>query len=499
MGSLTVRTKDPDTRSARARLVARLAALPAAARARLQPERGSVLIEVMVGAVILAIATAAILDGLDGAQATGSRNKARSVAAALAEQDQERMRSMVVLDLVDMIGTPQTRTVTVRGVDYTVKSTATWAPDNGGVISCSNNTRTASNVRILSEVTAPATRGVVDEVSLVTPPAGTVAEGLGRAIVKVLDRTGAGTSGLTVNLSGTASYSAATNSLGCAVFSFIPVGNYTASVGGTGLVDWNGNLPATASLTVTEGGSVTVPLELDQKAEIRANFDTKVGANAAIAAKSQWLTILNSKLSVGQKTIEAVPNGTPNTLITAGNLFPFVDGYSAYAGQCPTNDPSQAPTNNSSALQQFTTAPNGIVTTPKVRVPAINVRVVSASGSAVNGARVFVTTADAGCTNTFPLQLSANVNGISGSLSEPGFPYGTYRICAQTSATAGPHGHADVYASGYDSRSTSTIANETSTNLVNDVVSNNNANGNTTSTTTNGAIRIRLNRNGLCH
>jgi hypothetical protein len=422
------------------------------------------------------------------------------VAAALAEQDQERMRSMVVLDLVDMIGTPQTRTVNVRGVNYTVTSTATWAPDNGGIISCSNNTRTASNVRILSEVTAPATRGVVDEVSLVTPPAGTVADGLGRAIVKVLNRDGDGTSGVTVSLSGTGSYSATTNSLGCAVFSFIPVGSYTATVSGTGLVNWQGTLPATASLSVTEGGSVTVPLELDQAAEFRANFDTKVGSNAAVNAKSQWLTMLNSKLSVGQKTWQATPAGAPNTLITAGSLFPFLDGYAVYAGQCETNDPSQPPANNSTFLQTITTGRGAIVTLPKVRVPAINVRVVQANGTtAVNNARVFVTTADSGCTNVFPFQASANVNGISGSLSEPGYPYGTYRICAQTTATAGPHGHADVYAGGYDSRSTSTIANETSTNLVNDVVSNVLRDGNSTNTTTNGAIRIRLNRNGVCH
>ena len=46
------------------------------------------LIEVMVGALILAITTTAVLNGLDGAQKTGGRNKARSVAAALAEQDQ---------------------------------------------------------------------------------------------------------------------------------------------------------------------------------------------------------------------------------------------------------------------------------------------------------------------------------------------------------------------------------------------------------------------------
>ena len=66
----------------------------------LRPERGSMLIEVMVGALILAITTTAVLNGLDGAQKTGGRNKARSVAAALAEQDQERMRSLPVADLL---------------------------------------------------------------------------------------------------------------------------------------------------------------------------------------------------------------------------------------------------------------------------------------------------------------------------------------------------------------------------------------------------------------
>ena len=66
------------------------------------------LIEVMVGALILAITTTAVLNGLDGAQKTGGRNKARSVAAALAEQDQERMRSMPVADLLPYVATPYT-------------------------------------------------------------------------------------------------------------------------------------------------------------------------------------------------------------------------------------------------------------------------------------------------------------------------------------------------------------------------------------------------------
>ena len=69
------------------------------------------LIEVMIGALILAITTTAVLNGLDGAQKTGGRNKARSVAAALAEQDQERMRSMPVAQLLPYIATPYSRPV----------------------------------------------------------------------------------------------------------------------------------------------------------------------------------------------------------------------------------------------------------------------------------------------------------------------------------------------------------------------------------------------------
>src|SRR5918998_3326520 len=175
---------DPDKRSCRARLRARLASACAAGRARLRSQGGSMLIEVMVGAVVLAIATTAILSGIDGAQGTGARNKARSVAAALAEQDQERMRTMRVSDLA---GYSQIRTVEVRGVDYTVKSSASWAVESGGAISCSNTSKTSANIRILSEVTSPLTRGTVDQVSLVTPPAGTFAPGEGRAIVKVVN------------------------------------------------------------------------------------------------------------------------------------------------------------------------------------------------------------------------------------------------------------------------------------------------------------------------
>jgi type II secretory pathway pseudopilin PulG len=486
-----VRLKDPDKRPW---------------RSRLREQRGSVLVEVMVGAVVLSIATAALLNGIDGAQSAGTKNKARSTAAALAEQDQERMRSLPVATLA---GYSNTRTASVKGVNYTVTSSTQWVTDQGGPISCSNNNKTAANIRITSAVTANAYTGVVDEVSLVTPPPGTFAPGEGRAIVKVNGASGAAVSGAGVSLTGPSSYSGTTNSLGCAVFPFVAQGAYTATVSGGSLVDWQGNSSATKAIGVTAGTSTTISLEMDTAAEIRAIFDTVVNGTT-VAAKSPSLTLGNAKLSVGAKTFPTSP-GAPVTNINAQNLFPFTDGYGAFAGQCSTNNPALAPTSNNSLLPVYTPTPGQVLTmttSNDVRVPSINVQVVTASGSAVSNttpATVIVKTADSGCTNTFPTQTTTSktygTTTYTATLPEPGFPYGTYRICAQTSPTAGPHGHADIYNSftgGYDAKSTSTVAAETATNRVDDLVSNTAAGGNSATPSTNGHIRIRLNRSGVC-
>src|SRR5262245_33024664 len=84
----------------------RLSAVPFA----LLNERGSLLIEVMAGAMLVALIAMAVLAGFDGAFATSGKNKARSVAATLAEQDIERMRSYTS---VELSGYSETQTKTV--------------------------------------------------------------------------------------------------------------------------------------------------------------------------------------------------------------------------------------------------------------------------------------------------------------------------------------------------------------------------------------------------
>src|ERR1700742_1919121 len=97
-------------------------------------EAGFALVEVIVAAAVLAIVALAVLSGIDGATAASAREKARAVAANLAEQDQERMRSMPVEVLRNP---PQSGTIKIDGVAYDVKSEAKWITDDlGGEPKC---------------------------------------------------------------------------------------------------------------------------------------------------------------------------------------------------------------------------------------------------------------------------------------------------------------------------------------------------------------------------
>jgi hypothetical protein len=223
---------------------------------------------------------------------------------------------------------------------------------------------------------------------------------------------------------------------------------------------------------VTQATSTTASLEMDTPAEIRAIFDTSVNGTVVTGQKSQWITLMNSKLTVGKKLVDA---GSALTTVPATGLFPFLDGYQIYAGQCTANNPATSP--NTGTLGTWSPTPGQILTmgaANDIRLPSINVRVVSSqTGSpptAINGATVKVYTADSGCANTFTSQLTNS----SGAILLPGYPYGKYTVCAQS---GGRRGFADV-----NPYTTSTSVNETVNNFA--------PGGNTTTYANTGAIRI---------
>src|SRR3954465_6875336 len=101
----------------------------AVGRAALADERGWALVETLVSAVLLIVIALAITSSLDTASRASAENKQRSVAAALAEQDQERMRGMDASALSNYH--PAARNVTTPdGGVYAVTSRSDWIRDS---------------------------------------------------------------------------------------------------------------------------------------------------------------------------------------------------------------------------------------------------------------------------------------------------------------------------------------------------------------------------------
>ncbi len=263
------------------------------------------LIEVMVGAIVLAIATAAVLDGIDGAQDTGRRNKERSVSATLAQQDIERLRAMPVTALSNFT---QTRNVDMAGVLYTVASRTDWVRDASGVVSCTDDSTQAEYLKIVSTASSPASSDFpVSETTLLTPPPGAFSANVGTAAVKLTDRLGKPLSGVTVRLSGPQSLTGTTNDLGCAIFGHIPTGDYSAEAP-TGYVSWPGEVPATSSVTVGAGKTNLTNMEIEEPGSLKAIF--KVPAGPAqfdnpppVAARA--ISVAHAKLPGGFKVFRA--------------------------------------------------------------------------------------------------------------------------------------------------------------------------------------------------
>jgi hypothetical protein len=289
--------------------------------------------------VVLGIATAAVLEGMDGAQATGLKNKNRSVAATLAQQDIERIRATPVTSLANLY---QTRTVDVRGVDYTVVSRTDWVRDETGVVSCTSDETQAEYLKVTSTVSAPASLDApVRETTLLTPGPGAFSSTAGTAAVQLTDRTGAPITNVSVELSGPGTQTSRTNDLGCAIFGFVPQGTYVAEV--DGWIGWSSDGSSGTEVQVYAGKTSLTHLELERAASLRANFRTPAGGAAAWTAMS----VANAKLPGGAKLLSvadpAIPidaDTTPVASIDATGLFPFLDGYGVYAGTCKKNNPA---------------------------------------------------------------------------------------------------------------------------------------------------------------
>jgi type II secretory pathway pseudopilin PulG len=401
----------------------------ASRRPSLSSERGSFLVEVMVGAVVLAIVTFAVLDGMSGAADTGERNRQRSVASTLAQQDIERLRSFEITDLSNY---RETRTVNMGGVNYTVVSRTDWVRDASGLISCTNDDTQAEYLKITATAWSPASEErPVREVSLLTPAPGAFSATSGTAAIKLTDRDGNPHSGVGVSLDGSSDYSDSTNDVGCAIFGMIPAGNYEVNV--NGLVGWGGEDGTTNTVTVQPAKTSLRHLELEPPGTLRARFERPDGTAGA------WnsVTVANAKLPGGTKTFT---QGSSVATIDSNGLFPFLDGYGVYAGSCRANNPAfwDATYFSTSGKGFVQLEPGDFLEPVNVQMGTLTVRVRrETTGNPAVDSRVTLRQQDTGtgCT-AGSLTAFTNNTGTDGDHTFV-VPFGTYRVCANNVSGTG--------------------------------------------------------------
>lgn len=406
------------------------------------------MVEVLIGTVLLALTTAAVLDGLDGAQKTGLENRNRSAGATLAQQDIERMRSMPPSVLANL---HQTRTVTLAGVGYTVVSDAEWVRDASGLVSCTTDDSEAEYIRLSSTVTAPGSPDrPITETSLLTPPPGAFADDTGTAAVRLTDRDGEPWSNVAVDLDGPSSLSATTNDVGCAIFAFIAADEWTASVDG-GLVTWNGESPPESEVTVADGKTSLTEIQIDDPGSLRANFVTAAGTS------TQWnsISVTNAKLPNGYKSFQV---GSMATSKDASSLFPFHDGYGVFAGTCEANNPAIWDSDyfETSGHGFVILDPGDLLETVQVVVPQLTIKL-KRSGSNTDAIQIYVkqvdTTYDCDSVVYNSGVLTYPSTGAEQTLTIP-VPFGRYQVCGATRTT-----------SSWRSRTTATSGTYTHPNL----------------------------------
>ncbi len=335
-------------------------------------EAGSTIIEVLASAIVLVLISVGVLGGLDGATNQSNQNRLRSVAASVAQADQERLRGLRARQLFDR---NETRTVAIRGAQFSVNSTAAWLLDSGGTdFPCSAK---GNYMRIRSSVSWPGMgTQPITVTSLVTPSgqAGTVS-------ATITSRNLVGLPGIGVTMTGPETKTVTTDARGCVFFGQLQPGEYLLTFSKPGYIDPTGVNPVSKEITVNAESTVSETFRYDQPGSITASFNTKRGSAGQVVSFPGWGTpgtaftsLSHSGLLQGTKSYAVNPVATSATMT---NLFPFTDAYSVYAGGCPGANPASyttSPTTSPFAVPNNQIVMPGSAHSVAVRVPSVRLR-----------------------------------------------------------------------------------------------------------------------------
>jgi type II secretory pathway pseudopilin PulG len=395
-------------------------------RGRLHAQSGFALIEVVVSAALLLVVAGGVMAGIEGPSNISGKNEVRSQASSLAQQDQERMRSMPFTSLV---GYTATTPVTVGGVTYSRYSSVVWIRDNNDTDSCSTPPDSTSGdyLKITSRVTPPNGGKSVQLDSLVSaPPGASSTKGVLAAQLKNhLDQPVVGQS---VSIAGPVNMTVPTNDVGCAVFGLVEKGNYTISFQRAGWVDPSAVNAVSRATSVSAGSTNIVPFSYAPSGRINVSVDTKIGAALPVASPAKGVMVSNAGIPTGTLMFPAPATPTQGSSSFALDLFPFPSGYGVWAGTCSSGDPTKY------GLSPVTGSPGpGGTVNVTVRQPSITVTAATGVPSygtypTQSGEHIVYTSIDANCG-----EKRSQTAGTGGIVPYPGMPYGNYKLCGDLS------------------------------------------------------------------
>lgn len=402
-------------------------------------QRGIGMIEVMASALVLAIVAVGLLSGFDVASKASGTNKSRSVAASIAQDDQERMRGLEVRTLV--LRGPETRTVKAGSVTYSVKSTADPVSDSAKQ-GCTAGSTGVDYLRLKTEVTWAGMKiaPVVSD-SLMAPRVGSYGADEGGLSVQVVDRDGKPRSGISIGLVGGTTYTDITDGDGCAFFAYIPADDYNVTFSTAGMVTPGGVQSVSDPVSVPVGAVANKVIQYDQAAALNVSFQTK---KSSVTQADVGTSVTVAHPNIPAPGALLFESATPvSTMATGFSLFPFTGSYSVYSGACTAANP----TNFSQTVPTITLG-RGATGAVTVFEPAIDVTV-QKDGTVVSGAKVRYYGIT--CPDVF---TSPDFTDATGRLPKPGMPYGDYDMCVQYPAS-------DTNPSRRYAENTTTVKNQT--------------------------------------
>jgi Tfp pilus assembly protein PilV len=399
----------------------------------LASERGDTLIEVLISAVLIAGIIVATLTGLDSTNKATSLQRARSQADALAQQDEDRLRSIPIAELKKLEEAPKTLPITEGGTKYEVTSSAKYIVDNAATTNCATTAPSAEYIQTISSVTWNSI-GIgkpVVETGIVSPPPDT------SLIVQVTGPSDVAEAGVEATVTGPSNASALTSANGCAILAVSP-GEYAINVHQTGYVDQN---------WITESkndpfypSTIYLPAETTTKEQYIFAKGARVNPLSfkylnPTTGKEEPTKALNARLENTEMTPSfrlLRPEGSTTYVETITQsekiVYPFATPYTAYAGSCLANKPPEK------ERVSITFTPGGEVT-QKLLLPSLVVDVWQGSKAetpkklVTTAPEVFLSDTDEGCENTYHQQETVAPTEKNGALKYPGQPWGTYTVC----------------------------------------------------------------------